>query len=74
MTSCAEAMGREFGYFEKDVSWVLDCRQVELVVYWGPVQLSFIVGQSSWVLDWGQSSWELTLAMSRVEIELRPWC
>ena len=43
MTSCPEAMGWEFGYFEKHVSWVLDCRRVELVVYWGPVQLSFTV-------------------------------
>ena len=35
MTSCPEAMGWEFGYFEKQVSWVLDWRRVELVVYWG---------------------------------------
>ena len=74
MASCPEAMDWEFGYFGKHVSWVLDCRRVELVVYWGLVQLSFTVGQSSWVLDWGQSSWELTLAMSRVEVKLRPWC
>ena len=56
-------------YFEKHVNWVLDCRRVELVVYW-----SFTVGQSSWVLNWGQSSWELALAMLRVEVEFRPWC
>ena len=59
MTSCPGAMVRELGYFEKHVSWVLDYRWVELVVYWGPVQLSFTAGQSSWVLGWGLSSWEL---------------
>ena len=76
MTSCPEVMGWEFGYFEKHVSWVLDCGWDELVNYWGPVQLSFSVGQLNWVLNWGQSSWELTLAMSRVEVKtmvLRSW-
>ena len=74
MTSCSEGMIWEFGYFEKHVIWVLDCRRVELVVYWGTFQSSFTVGQSNWVLEWGQSSWGLTLARSRVESELRPWC
>ena len=42
MTPCPEAIGREFGDFEKDVSWVSTVGQ--LVVYWGPVQL---------VVEWG---------------------
>ena len=63
-TSCPEAMGWEFGYFEKHVSWALDCRRVELVVWWRPVQLSFTVGQSSWVVDFGHvESWSWVKTM-----------
>ena len=65
MTSCPEAMSWEFGYFEKHVSWVLDCRRVGL---------GFTVGQVSWLSNGDKSSWKLTLAMSSVEVELRPWC
>ena len=68
MTSCLEAMGWEFGYFEKHVSWVLDCRRVELVVYREPVQLGVDFGHvESWI--WAKTmvlrSWILTMEFCR---------
>ena len=57
MTSCPGAMVWEFGYFEKHVNWVLDCRRVELVVYWGPVQLGVDFGH---VESW---SWVKTIVL-----------
>ena len=76
MTSCPEAMGWEFGYFKKYVSWVLDCRRVELVVYWGPVswvllwpvQLGVDFGHIeswSWVKTMVLRSWSLTMEFCR---------
>ena len=69
-------MGWEFGYFEKHVSWILDCRRVELIVYWGPVRLSFTgaspVGSGlwpcqswSWVKTMVLKSWSLTMEFCR---------
>ena len=41
MTSCPEAMGWEFAYFEIHPRLVLDCGRVKLLVYWGARPVEF---------------------------------
>ena len=73
MTSCPKAMGWEFGDFSKRRQLGLDCGPVELVVYWGLVQLvvewrpveSGHVVSWSWVKTMMLRSWSLTMEFCR---------
>ena len=67
MTSCLEAMGWEFGYFEK-MSVEFYCRPVELGTQLGPVQLGVDFGHVkswSWVKTMVLRSWSLTMEFGR---------
>ena len=64
MTSSSEAMGWEFGYFEKHVSWVLTVGQSSWLSNGD---------QSSWESTWRISRVEVDLRPWRWEVEVWPW-
>ena len=76
MTSCPEAMGWEFGYFEKHVSWVLDSSRVGSLLgaspvefYCRPVELGTRLGSVQLGVDFGHvESWSWVKTMV-----LRSW-